>query len=79
VPNEAELKARCSRTWASRCSPKLDNSTDYLIVGGEMFVDQDGNALPEPMQPSDMPVYKDAEGLGVQITPIKDLRSYFKF
>jgi hypothetical protein len=44
-----------------------------------MYVDEDGNALEEPLQPSETAVYKDAESKGVAITPLKDLRAYFKF
>ncbi len=32
-----------------------------------------------PIQPSDLPVYKEAVAQGVQIVLLKDLRNYFRF
>jgi hypothetical protein len=58
---------------------KLDKSTDFLIVGGEMYSDENGAPLESPMQPSDLPVYKDATAQGVQVVLLKDLRQYFAF
>jgi uncharacterized protein YlxW (UPF0749 family) len=78
VPSENEVRAML-KNMGITVQDKLDNTTDYLIVGSEIFVDAEGNTLETPMQPSELPVYKDAEASGVQITPIKDLRSYFKF
>jgi len=67
------------RNMGIEVQDELAFDTDYLIVGSELFVDEEGNPLEEPLQPSELPVYKDAEAMGVQIVPIKDLRSYFKF
>ncbi len=58
---------------------KLDKSTDFLIVGGEMYTDENGQPVETPIQPSDLSVYKDAVAQGVQIVLVKDLRQYFKF
>ena len=55
----------------------LDFNTDYLIVGSEMFTDEEGNQLEDPLSPAELPVYKDAEANGVQIVSIKDLQGYF--
>lgn len=58
---------------------KLDLDTDYLIVGSEMYRDPEtGETLEEPIQPSDLPVYKNAQELGTQIVSIRDLTRYFK-
>ena len=57
---------------------KLDARTDYLIVGSEVYVDEDGEPYEEPRQPSDMAVYKEAEAKGVGIVPLKDIREYFR-
>lgn len=57
----------------------LDKNTDFMIVGGEMFVDENGQVLAEPMQPTDLPVYRDAVAEGVQVVQIADLRKYFRF
>ncbi|HTF89017.1 MAG TPA: hypothetical protein VK843_11455 [Planctomycetota bacterium] len=78
VPSENEVRGLLANLGIT-VQPKIDNTTDYLIVGGEMYVDKDGTALEEPIQPSETAVYKDAEAKGVAITPLKDLRAYFKF
>jgi uncharacterized membrane-anchored protein YhcB (DUF1043 family) len=58
---------------------KLDKSTDFLIVGGEMYTDENGQPVETPIQPSDLTIYKDAVAQGVQIVLVKDLRQYFTF
>jgi len=58
---------------------KLDKSTDFLIVGGEMYTDEAGQPVETPIQPSELTVYKDAVAQGVQIVLVKDLRQYFSF
>jgi len=57
---------------------KLDKTTDYLIVGAELYVDEDGEPLEDPLQPSDLPVYKEAEAMGVRIVPLKLVTDYFR-
>lgn len=54
----------------------LDLDTDYLIVGAEMF-EIDGEPVEDPVQPSELAVYKNAQELGTQIVSIRDLRRYF--
>jgi hypothetical protein len=78
VPSENEVRGLLADLGIT-VQAKLDNTTDYLVVGGEMYVDLEGNPLEEPLQPSETGVYKDAEAKGVAITPLKDLRAYFKF
>jgi len=56
----------------------LDKTTDYLIVGSELYYDEDGEPLEEPVQPSELGVYKEAEAMGVQIVPLKQIREYFR-
>jgi len=59
---------------------KLDQATDFLIVGSEMYSDPETKQPVEtPIQPSDLPVYKEAVAMGVQIVLLKDLRNYFRF
>ena len=59
--------------------PKVDKTTHFLIVGSELWSDPaTGEPLSEPMQPSDLPEYKQAESLGVQIIPLQDIREYFR-
>lgn len=57
---------------------KLDRETDYLLVGAELYQDESGEPLEEPIQPSDLPEYKQAEADGVQIVPIRDVIRFFK-
>lgn len=58
---------------------KLDKATDFLIVGNEQYVDSDGQPVETPIQPSELPVYKEAVAQGAQIVLLKDLRNYFRF
>jgi hypothetical protein len=58
---------------------KFDASTDFLILGNEQYVDEDGQPVETPIQPTDLPVYKEAVAQGVQVVLLKDLRSYFRF
>jgi hypothetical protein len=58
---------------------KLDVSTDFLVVGSEMYTDENKQPVETPIQPSDLPVYKEAVAQGVQIVLLKDLRNYFRF
>lgn len=56
---------------------RLDSTTHYLIVGSEIWTDEDGEPLEEPLQPSDLPIYKEAESLGVHIVPLQNVREFF--
>ncbi len=75
--NERELTALLAGIGI-RVQQKLDLATDYLIVGAELYVDEEGEPYEEPVSPSELPVYKDAEANGVQIVALKDLQAYFK-
>ncbi len=55
----------------------LDKTTDYVIVGGEIYTDEDGEPLEDPLQASELPAYKDAVAQGVQVVTLKDIRAYF--
>jgi hypothetical protein len=58
---------------------KVDKTTHFLIVGSELWNDPaTGEPLSEPMAASDLPEYKQAESLGVQILPLQDIRDYFR-
>lgn len=75
--NEGELKALLSEININ-IQQKLDKTTDFLIVGSELYTDEDGEPLEEPLQPSETPVYKEAEAMGVQIVPVKIVRDFFR-
>ena len=55
----------------------VDKTTDYLIVGSEIFTDEDGETLEESRSPTEEPEYSNAVAMGVQIVPIKQIREYF--
>ncbi|MEX1025166.1 MAG: hypothetical protein WD226_08830 [Planctomycetota bacterium] len=58
--------------------PRLDATTHFLIVGSELYTDPDTNEpLEEPIQPSELAVYKNAEAQGVEIVPLQDVRQFF--
>jgi hypothetical protein len=76
--NEAELKILLAK-MNIKVQPALAFDTDYLIVGSEMYVDESGQPLEEPLKPQDLAVYKNAEAKGVNIISINQLRTYFKF
>lgn len=57
---------------------QLDRTIDYLIVGNELWNDPEtGEQLEEPLQPSELEVYKKAESLNVTILPLKRVREFF--
>lgn len=75
--NEAELRALLGGIRIN-VQDTLDQTTDYLVVGAELYVDEEGEPLEEPLQPSELPVYKEAEAKGVRIVPIKLITDYFR-
>jgi septal ring factor EnvC (AmiA/AmiB activator) len=76
--NERELTTMLAR-MGIHVQPRLDLTTHYLIVGSELWNDPEtSEPLEEPIQPSDLPEYKEAESKGVQIIPLQDLREYFR-
>ena len=76
--NERELTALLSEMGITVQS-KLGVDTDYLILGSELYVDENGEPYEEPLSPTELPVYKEAESIGVRIVPVKHLYSYFTY
>lgn len=74
--NEKELRLLLADIGIN-VQPKLDNTTHYLVVGSELWTDEDGEPLEEAVQPSELPVYREAEALGVQIVPLQHVREFF--
>jgi len=64
-----------------RVQDDLNELTDYLIVGSEMWTDPvTKEPLEDPLPPSELAVYKDAEARGgISIIPLKDIQRYFRF
>ncbi len=75
--NKAELRALLEGININ-AQARLDKTTDYLIVGAEMYTDADGEPLDDPLQPSDSPIYKEAQAMGVRIVPLKLVTDYFR-
>ncbi|MEE8469564.1 MAG: hypothetical protein V3T22_13980, partial [Planctomycetota bacterium] len=75
--NEAEVTALLEDIGIT-VQAELDRTTNYLIVGGPLFLDEEGEPVEEPIQPSELPRYKDATALGVKIISINDFRQYFR-
>jgi len=76
--NEADLKALLAGMNIT-VQKTVDKSTDFLVVGSEMYVDEAGQPLAQAVQPTDLPVYRDAVAQGVQVVELADLRRYFRF
>jgi hypothetical protein len=78
-PSVAELTALLARMGIVVQS-EIDLETDYLIVGNAIYTDEDGEPLDEPLQPTELEVYRQAEGQGgINIVPLSRLRGYFVF
>ena len=76
--NERDLTLLLQR-MGIQVQPRLDLTTHFLIVGSELYNDPDTNEpLEEPIQPSELAVYKEAEANGVQIIPLQDIREFFR-
>lgn len=74
---EPELKVFLERMGIN-VQNKLDLTTHFLIVGSELYNDPETNEpLEEPIQPSELRTYKDAEASGVLIVPLQDVRQFF--
>ncbi|MHC4893804.1 MAG: hypothetical protein ACYTFV_10670 [Planctomycetota bacterium] len=76
--DEGELRALLDR-MGIRVQDELSLTTDYAIVGSEMYVDEYGEAYEEPVDPSELPVYSEAVALGVKVIPIQQVREFFIF
>jgi hypothetical protein len=59
-----------------RVQDTLTGTTDMLITGGEVYYDELGEALEDPIDPSQLPVYTEAVNAGIPVVPISTLRDY---
>ena len=75
--NEAELRTLFSEIGINVQS-EISNATDFLITGGPVFNDEDGEPLDTPMPVDQLPVYGEARDLGVEIVSMRDVLQYFK-
>ncbi len=76
--NERELSALLAGIGI-QVQADLDLTTDYLIVGSELYTDEEGEPYEDPLKPTDLPIYKNAEAQGVQIVALQDLYNYFRY
>jgi len=76
--NEKDLRALLAG-MNIQIQKSVDKNTDFMIVGSEMYVDENGQPLAQPVQPTDLPAYRDAVAQGVQVVQLNDLRKYFRF
>ena len=71
-----ELKAALERIGIN-VQDDLELTTHFILVGSEMYNDPETNEpLEEPIQPQDLPIYRNAEAKGLQILPIQDIQEY---
>ncbi|MFT5052321.1 MAG: hypothetical protein ACI8QZ_003754 [Chlamydiales bacterium] len=75
--NEKELRLLLDEIGVA-VQKRIDNDSAYLIVGEALYQDENGEAYEEPVQPSELPEYKQAQAKGVQIVSIRELESFFK-
>jgi hypothetical protein len=76
--NKKDLESLLGR-MGIHVQPKLELTTHFLIVGSALYRDPETNEpLEEPLEPSELSVYKDAEALSVQIIPLQDIREFFR-
>jgi len=75
--NEKELRILMDQIGI-QVQPKVDSETDYLVVGSELWHDAEGEPLEDPVQPSDLPEYREAEAIGVQMVTLRDVERYFR-
>ncbi|HEV8113791.1 MAG TPA: hypothetical protein VGR31_13525 [Planctomycetota bacterium] len=76
--NEKDLRALLAG-MNIQIQKSVDKNTDFMIVGSEMYVDENGQPLAQPVQPTDLPAYRDAVAQGVQVVQLNELRKYFRF
>lgn len=75
--NEAEVEALLEDIGIT-VQENVDLTTNYLIVGGPLFYDEEGEPVEEPIQPSELSTYKEAVEKGVYIISINALKQYFR-
>ena len=76
--NERELTLLLERMGIV-VQPGLELTTHFLIVGSELWADPETDEpLDDPIQPSELAIYKEAEAKGVQIIPLQDIRAFFR-
>jgi hypothetical protein len=58
---------------------ELDLTTTFMIVGAALYNDPEtGEPLENPLEPSDLAIYKEAEAKNVQVIPLAEIREYFR-
>lgn len=57
----------------------VNSATDMLILGGDVTVDEFGDPLDEPISPTELPAYGEAQAFGVAVISFNTLRKYIQF
>ena len=57
---------------------EISHTTNFVITGGPLFVDEDGEPLEEPKPVSDLPEYADAVDRGLVVIPMREVTQYFR-
>jgi len=76
--DEGQLRALLGR-MGIHVQDNLSLTTDFAIVGSELYIDEFGDAYDAPVDPSDLPIYAEAVSQGCKVIPISQVREYFKF
>lgn len=77
IYNEEELRILFNEIGIN-IQDEVSNTTDFLITGGPIFVDEDGESLETPQQVEDTAVYAAAADQGVVVIPMRDVTQYFR-
>ena len=76
--NRTELEALLSNMGVE-LQDEIGPTTHFLIVGSKLYKDPEtGEPLEEPLDPSELPVYKQAEAEQVMIVPLENIRHFFR-
>jgi hypothetical protein len=76
--SEKDLKQLLERIGV-HVQDELDLTTTFMIVGAALYNDPEtGEPLENPLEPSDLAIYKEAEAKNVQVIPLAEMREYFR-
>ena len=77
IYNEEELRVLLAEIGIN-VQDEITNTTNFLITGGPVFVDEDGEALEEPRKVEDLTEFAEAQDKGVVVVPMRDVQQYFR-
>jgi hypothetical protein len=77
IYNEEELRLLLDEIGIN-VQDRITNTTNYLITGGPIFMDEDGEPLEEPLAVEELPEYTEALNRGIVVIPMSDVTQYFR-